>query len=385
MRRINFLLLMALCFSILGSLFSKEGLARKKNPYNFVNNVNPVFVIPDQSQLLDDEMHFLSEVYKGSVYKNEFRTATGQLIMDRVICPRKVHNKDKWIQELPANYGIAPGRFNVDGDPLDLVVLGMEDTYKKMIDTVSITPRVVSIVGIMRMEECDEVPCLNETDWINDWKVLAVDPEDTRYADVRDVSDLTAADRNELAEYWSNYKGDKWSDDPEGFFPQTRVNGYIGKEEALDYIADNFSILESEDRSAEITKCHGRYKQALLKKNIPTVKDEEYTNCLQRVYSKDFVPSSPNFQFFLKYNAVHRLLQLKGTDVTIDNVFDKLQTLKDDKSKYYRYVSYDQPDPGSGQAIFEWVLTKNRNAGCPDGTPPQHYETRPLVDLPGYD
>ena len=342
---------------------------------------NPVFNIPDQSALGDGEIYFLAEIYAGSTHKNEFRTATGSMIMDRVVCPRKVAGTDEWVDAFPANYGISPARFNVDGDPLDVVVMGAEPKYEGQVTSFNIQPEIVRVVGIMKMEECDEIPCLTDDEWANDWKILGVDPSDPRFQDVQTVEDIADEDLAPLMAYWSNYKGPVVDEDTGEEHPQTRVDGYITKETALTYIADNFPMMNPTERTAEVEGCHEKYAAAYASRTPPTEKDGDYLDCVQRVYYDGFKPGSESFDFFVKHNGVHWALKLKLDSPNYDDVFDLLQGLKDDGETYYRFVGHDRPSPpGTGLAIFEWVKTKNRNRGCPDDFPSQHYEGRPVDD-----
>ena len=48
------------------------------------------------------------------------------------------------------------------------------------------------------MQECDSLPCLKNQDWVNDWKVLGVDPRDQKYKDIFNITDLGAHEVKKL-------------------------------------------------------------------------------------------------------------------------------------------------------------------------------------------
>ena len=89
---------------------------------NFNENENVVF--SKSTGLNSDELMFVLEIPKGSIYKKELRNPSGHFILDRVICPQKILGSSHTIQAYPIHYGIAPNLFNVDLDPLDLLVVG---------------------------------------------------------------------------------------------------------------------------------------------------------------------------------------------------------------------------------------------------------------------
>lgn len=362
------LLLLLLLFSCTRSkTFYKDFL-------NQALNNNPIFI---SSGSVPGEYDFLVEIPGGSPNKYEFRTATGQILLDRIICPRNVLGTDKWIHSFPANYGISPGLFNEDGDPLDLLVLGNRKTYKKMILDKLVKPRKVRIIGTLLMEECDKVPCM-ENDWIQDWKILAVDKDDPSYKLIQTTKDLPAGKKRELAQFFSNYKGARKH--KKNNYPLTRVAGFFEKEKTLPLIQSKFESMDPAKREKEIKNCHTIFESKLRKKAKKDKFDKKYLKCLQRVYYKHFLPNSPHFPFYLRYNAYQILLYL-GEDAKFKNAFKLMKKRRKEKKTYYRYVSFDSPSPGTKSPIFEWVKTLNRNKGCPPGFPQQHYKANKLISI----
>lgn len=359
MRSLLFLLLVS-CLSACSSAQRRDAGER-----------NPVFELPS-GRLASDQLWFLSEIDRGTHRKFEYRTASGVLFLDRVLCPRKVAGSSRYVHDYPVAYGISPGRFNIDLDPLDLNVLGSPAEDQPGV------PRLVRVVGMMKFDECEEVPCREERQWKQDWKVLAVEESDPSYENVGDVAALPEGDRKAITEFFSNYKGPK-KDKNGREHPQTRVAGFLGKAETLALIQKDFPLMAEEQRAEEVETCLDRYDELAEARPEP-VMNSGYLSCLQRVRNPQALPGAGAFDFFLRYNAGMRLLSLKEEGITLANSLDRMEARKKNGKTYFRFVGLDIPEPGTGASVQEWVETKNRNAGCPKGWPAQHYEARPLVD-----
>ena len=78
------------------------------------------------------------EIPKGDKNKYELDKETGLLRLDRVL-HGAVH--------YPANYGFIPQTFCADGDPLDVLVLGLEPVYP-------LTVIDARAIGVVRMRDC---------------------------------------------------------------------------------------------------------------------------------------------------------------------------------------------------------------------------------------
>ena len=114
---------------------------------------SPVFFVPN-AEPPEDLLYFTVEIPKGSANKYEMRTATGQIILDRVLCPRQIPRTQKTVSTYPAHYGFSAGRFSVDQDPLDLLVFGNDQAFSKMVESGQVIPTKVRVLTVMLMEEC---------------------------------------------------------------------------------------------------------------------------------------------------------------------------------------------------------------------------------------
>lgn len=323
-------------------------------------------------------MLFLMEVPAGSVNKYEFRTATGQMLLDRKLCKREILRSKKTVEAFPASYGITPGRFNMDGDPLDLLVLGSENFYQSYEGNKNVPPRQVKVIGLVKMEECGEAPC---KEWEQDWKILAVDKQDPRYQKIHHLKQLDSKLIKKIKVFMANYKG--WHEFDGTKFPKSRVTEILGRKAAMRFIKQ-FPLTDKKIRDEEIKTCRKRYREVLAL--LPNLKSEDtpddklFLNCIKRVHANEFLADKTIFDSFLRYSAYQILkFDLNKEAPNLGTALNKMEELRNQNKKHYRFVGYDSPKPGTGNPIFEWVKTVNRNENCLDPVP-QHYEHNPLID-----
>ena len=120
------------------------------------------------------------EIPKGSKVKYELDKATGLLRVDRILYSA-VH--------YPANYGFVPRSYCDDGDPLDVLVLGLEE----------VAPAVLMrarVIGVMRMRD----------DKGQDDKLIAVHIDDPEHQGYQDIKQLPPHRLKELQRFFVDYK-----------------------------------------------------------------------------------------------------------------------------------------------------------------------------------
>jgi len=120
------------------------------------------------------------EIPKGSKVKYELDKPTGLLWVDRILYSA-VH--------YPANYGFLPQTYCLDGDPLDVLVLGQEPV-------VPLCVLRARAIGILTMVD-DKGP---------DDKIIAIHADDPEYAHYRDISELPPHRLLELERFFLDYK-----------------------------------------------------------------------------------------------------------------------------------------------------------------------------------
>lgn len=127
-----------------------------------------------------DEMNVIVEIPKGSQNKYEFDKDLGVLKLDRVLFSP---------MHYPGDYGMVPQTLAEDGDPLDALVLVSFPTYPGTL--INARP-----IGVLHMQDDGE----------GDDKILCVPVDDIRAEDMKDVSDIPAAVRQEIAHFFQVYK-----------------------------------------------------------------------------------------------------------------------------------------------------------------------------------
>lgn len=135
------------------------------------------------------------EVNAGSRHKYELITETGHLKLDRVGYSSLVY---------PFTYGAIPGTWDLDGDPLDVVIVNVDEA---LVPGSLVEAR---IIGVMKFEDDGEV----------DDKVIAVLNDDKRVDHITSIEDLGEYFVKETTYYWEHYKDLKkpGTGKVEGFF-----------------------------------------------------------------------------------------------------------------------------------------------------------------------
>ena len=125
-------------------------------------------------------VHALIEIPLGSKNKYELDKKTGRILLDRVLYAALIY---------PAEYGIIEHTLAPDGDPLDILVICNDPTFPGCV----VPARVL---GYLSMVDGGKV----------DYKLISVVDCDPRYADVRELSDLSPFVLKEISNFFANYK-----------------------------------------------------------------------------------------------------------------------------------------------------------------------------------
>lgn len=120
------------------------------------------------------------EVPKGSKNKYELDKETGLIKVDRVLFS-SVH--------YPANYGFIPQTYCLDGDPLDILVMGQEPS-------VPLSLMEARPIGVMKMIDQGEP----------DDKIIAVHHNDPEYSSYKSIYDLPKHRLLEIERFFQDYK-----------------------------------------------------------------------------------------------------------------------------------------------------------------------------------
>jgi inorganic pyrophosphatase len=153
-------------------------------------------------------INIVVEIPKGSSIKYEFDTATGLLFVDR-----KLYTAMNY----PFNYGFIPKTLEMDGDPVDALILGEDPVVPLSI--VKSRP-----IGVL----------LTEDEEGQDSKVIAtpVSKIDPTFSKIDDIKDLPEYIENQITHFFEHYK-----ELEEGKF--VKVKGWEGKQGAVKKITES--------------------------------------------------------------------------------------------------------------------------------------------------
>ena len=148
----------------------------------------------------NDVVQAIIEIPFRSRNKYEVDHETGRIRLDRVLYSAMAY---------PAEYGFLENTLALDGDPLDILVIGTEPTYPGCI----VPARVVGY-----LEAVDN--------GFEDYKLISVVDVDPRYNEVNELSDLSPFILDEIKNFFENYKTLQKI--------EVKVGKYHNKEEALE-------------------------------------------------------------------------------------------------------------------------------------------------------
>lgn len=183
----------------------------------FQRTFNPVFHLPIGDNP-PEEVNMMVENPMGSINKYEYNTETGLLKLDRVLYERLPY---------PVEYGAIPQTWDPDQDPLDVMCLVTTPTFPGCI--ISVRP-----IGVMLFDDCGEV----------DNKILAVPADDIRFSNIRDLTDVTRHQIEEITFFMEHYKDLqlKYKGQPE---LKVQVKGWEDKSVAYRLIKEAAELFKS--------------------------------------------------------------------------------------------------------------------------------------------
>ncbi len=159
-------------------------------------------------------INVIVELNSHTLNKYELITETGHLKLDRVGYSSLVY---------PFTYGAIPQTWDLDGDPLDAVIVNVTEP---LIPGSLVEAR---IIGIMKFEDGGEV----------DDKVICVLNDDKRVDHIKSIADLGEYFEKETTYYWEHYK-DLKKPGP------CKVNGYFDFAEAVKIVEECAQRYDSE-------------------------------------------------------------------------------------------------------------------------------------------
>ncbi len=176
--------------------------------------LNLLHVLPAFADEDKGIVNTIVEIVPGSINKYEIITESGQLKLDRVGYSSMAH---------PYTYGAIPQTWDLDGDPLDIVIANVTE---ELIPGSLVEARVV---GGMKFIDDGEV----------DDKIIAVLADDKRVDHIASIEDLGEYFKKQTKYFWENYKALKK--------PGTgQVNEFLDQKTALDVVRESMERYEKD-------------------------------------------------------------------------------------------------------------------------------------------
>lgn len=150
----------------------------------------------------NDVVEAIIEIPFRSRNKFEVDHKSGKIKLDRVLYSAMGY---------PAEYGFLEDTLALDGDPLDILVIGTEPTYPGCI----IPARVIGYLAVV-------------DNGFEDYKLISVVDCDPRYNEITKLEDLSPFILEEIKNFFENYKTLQNI--------EVKVGDYHNKEEALDLV-----------------------------------------------------------------------------------------------------------------------------------------------------
>lgn len=168
---------------------------------------NPMHQLP-VGENAPEEINMLVETPMGSINKYEYNTDTGLIKLDRVLFEKLPY---------PIEYGAIPQTWDEDEDLLDVMCMITYPTFPGCV--ISVRP-----IGVMLFNDTGEV----------DDKILAVPADDIRYKHIKDISDITEFQKDEISFFFERYKDLQFK--YKGKEGKLENRGWHGKDKAYEII-----------------------------------------------------------------------------------------------------------------------------------------------------
>jgi inorganic pyrophosphatase len=181
-------------------------------PQKFMPNL--LTTLPAWANEEDAVVNTIVEINRGSILKYELITETGHLKLDRVGYSSLAY---------PFIYGAIPMTWDLDNDPLDIVIVNVP------VDLIPGSVVEARVIGVMKFVDGGEV----------DDKIVAVLNDDKRVNHIKSIDDLGEYWQKETKYYWEHYKDLKKPGSGE-------VKGFFNKIEAVKTINESIERFNTE-------------------------------------------------------------------------------------------------------------------------------------------
>ncbi len=230
-----------------------------------------------------------------SPYAYGLDLVSGQTYKTYTYCDQK----DVWgkygstIRRPPYTQGIIPRLLDSWGGPQEILIFGREDFYKTM-PTFPVRSHRARIVGGVIDQYCKKLPCTSRNVWDSHLVLVGVDPNDSKFDEVKDLEALKEKVDWPLVEaFIQNGRGRKVGKDLGQ--PAYRLAGEVNAEKAFRYAMKNGHYFEFEELKSLRQNCHKLYDYLweaalLVRKNLAEKqKNEKLSTFVKKFQSTNVI------------------------------------------------------------------------------------------------
>lgn len=402
---------------------------------NFI--AHPFFDIDPQVNLKNDKLtanYFISTPEK-SQFQYEIDLYSGQLVRAREFCPQK----DIWefysgdVNQPNFTQGTLPRVYDEYQKPMKIIIL----SEKGLLPLFKLQPTTYDearIMGSIILDQCETFPCSQRSKWKGTQVLVGMSAKDPRVNSIESFSDLKdILDWNYVRAMLVNMNG--YHRVGSKTYPSYRIRKELNLSDTWEYFQKKSKIYNN-DKMSETVKwrdeCLKMYDSLWTEtekiRALPRgqadeflklfidfyVKEsEKFYTCQQIVRPANIIENNRRLWFFsyiqaffllerngfyfscqdkawaynpkvddTKYynNQLGELSRCRARDLekAFDQAINGLSLMRNQTSRQYRFIEYDNMRGGSHQKIFGWVNSQVQNYSCQNSSLAQ---TQSLFDI----
>ena len=234
--------------------------------------IHPFF---DSDHHLDEktyEVNFILVTPEKSEFRYFMDLVSGSLVVDQKYCEQNdVWNRStSTVKYPPYSVGVIPRWLNSMGAPQEIYVFGRAGFYGSLSKTFEKTYHA-RIIGGVNLQYCPKKLCRAE-DWLSDIIPIAVDPQDSKFAEINTMDELKKeVNWEEIVLFMQNGKGRTLRTAKD--FPNYRLLSIVSAKSALKFMTSKAYEFKYEKMIKMRNSCHALY--TYVWDSIKTIREQE--------------------------------------------------------------------------------------------------------------
>jgi hypothetical protein len=376
--------------------------------------VHPFFDLVPISSVSDNSVNYFTVTQEDSEFAYDFDLVSGRRFKKFAYC----NQNDVWrnfkslIDRPPFTIGIVPRFLDQSNRPQKIIIFGTQENKIEENDNAIVSQRARVVGGVIE-QYCEHYPCSQFNTWLSRLVLVAVDPNSSKFNDIKTFSSLRSKVDWEYAKaflqngdgraiYTENHKDDK---------PAYRIVNQIEARQALEYSRNKGHFYDFAQLQSLRLGCEKVYdytweqldsfildkKDRKFKKFVYFFEDFEknylaqYRLCYKNVRASN-INQSPERHWSLAMFELFFRLEEYGYEFSCqkgawyESGSKKKQSRSDCKSEklllgfdvstnilgslskgdrpYARYIEYDFGIGGTKEKIYSWVNVNNKKNRC---------------------